>query len=170
MDMRYLKGLLPALALGLLLAPASAWSARPAPCPDLLFPGGECALDVGAAVAACCPCDGFPNHGQYVRCVAHAATALRRADCLDRDARRSIRRCAARSTCGKPEGFVTCCVDRPVACEEDGFCARSKDTVPCLSDLDCPPITKCSTKRDAQRCIDRGGLPGTGSCCTACGG
>lgn len=174
--MRYAKSLAVLLALGFLFVPQQSWSARPVPCPDLLFPGGVCAPDVGAAVAACCPCDSpqFSNHGRYVRCVAHAANALRRADCLDRDARRSMRRCAARSTCNKPHDFRTCCFELDGVCEADGFCAKTGDTIACTPETAadvCPSRIKCTLKRDEQHCLDAGGTPGTGSCCDAvCGG
>ena len=124
--------------VGLLALPSVAQSAQPAPCPELLFPdpNGACAPDVGAALEQCCPCDNarFRSHGQFVKCRVHAVNALRRAGCLDRDARRSLKRCAARSTCGKP-GFVTCCVERPGECEE-GFCADDPNT-PCTSIRQC---------------------------------
>src|SRR5690349_9908244 len=65
----------------------------------------ECPTDVGAALATACPCDGpgqaWKNHGKYVSCVAHYRNALRKAGCLDAEAKRTIQSCAARSTCGK---------------------------------------------------------------------
>lgn len=155
-------------AIGLCLLPAVAFAGRPQPCPDLLFPGGVCAPNVGAAVAACCDCNGFPNHGQYVRCVAHATNALRKASCLDKAARTSLKRCAARSTCGKP-GFVTCCRSKPGVCL-DGTCIKTDPPLRCLTSEECPPAFRCSTKRDADTCLAVGGTPGTASsCCNACG-
>lgn len=171
--MQSLRKITLALALGLVFAPFGSALARPIPCPDVLFPGGEgvCPGDSGAAVAACCPCGDpqFRNHGQYVRCVAHATNALRDAGCLDFEARRSLRRCAARSTCNKPEGFVTCCVEQLVACE-DGVCVGSEPPLACTTSEECPPTTRCTIKREEDRCLERGGQPGTGSCCAACGG
>jgi len=168
-------GLVAALLLGLVLTPA-ARADRPAPCaPDILFPGDSCPVDVGAAVAQCCPCDDaqFSNHGRYVRCVAHAANALRRADCLDSAARRSIRKCAAKSTCSKPHDSVTCCFAFDGVCGDGGFCAGEDEELPCTPETaatDCPARIRCTIKPDAQRCLDRGGTPGTGSCCDAvCG-
>ena len=81
------------LLTGALLLPRTGEAGRPVSCPDVLFPAGACAPDVGAALETCCPCDGFRNHGRYVRCRAHAINALRKADCLDRDARRTLKRC-----------------------------------------------------------------------------
>jgi hypothetical protein len=157
------------LILTVLLAlPRAAWAAKPNPCPNLLFPSGQCATDPGAAVAACCDCDGFRNHGQYVRCVAHAVNALRKGGCLDDTAKRSMKRCAARSTCGKP-GFVTCCRTLPGQCV-DGICAKTDPPVSCMTNEECPTTSRCSTKRDADTCLTTGGIPGTASsCCAACG-
>ena len=133
-------------------------------------PGGVCPADVGAALAACCDCASAGNHGRYVSCVAHAVNDLRKADCLDREARRSLKRCAARSTCGKPAGFVTCCRQKPGACV-DGNCARTEPAVPCTTDAECPPISHCSIKRDAAACTAVAGTAGeSASCCDACGG
>ncbi len=73
-----------------------------------------CPPDVGAALAAQCPCDSsgpgqsWKNHGQYVSCVVRFRNDLRKAGCLDDTAKRTIARCAARSTCGKA-GAVLCC-------------------------------------------------------------
>ena len=137
-----------------------------------MFPEGECALDVGAALAVCCPCEDFRNHGRYVSCVARAVNALRRGECLDRDARRSLKRCAARSTCSKPEGFIKCCLSAPGQCAKDGFCARIDDPnqqIECTSDEDCPGRPKCRITRNAEACVAHGGSLGTGSCCEGCG-
>jgi hypothetical protein len=141
--------------------------ARPNPCSDVILPGGACPADAGAAVAECCPCGGNKNHGSYVSCVAHAVNALRTAKCLDKDQRRSMKRCAARSTCGKPEGFVTCCKTIPGECD-GGFCEEGSTGSECIVDTDCPATTKCSIKHDATTCEDQGGVPGEGSCCNAC--
>ncbi len=157
-----------ALSIGLT---STAEAARPAPCdPEILLPSGQCPADVGAAVAQCCPCDApsFTNHGGYVRCVAHAANALRKAGCLDDSARRSIKKCAARSTCGKP-GFVTCCQSRPGVCGPNGECTRTDPPVSCTTDEECPPQVRCTTKRSVELCVAAGGTPGApGSCCGAC--
>ena len=67
----------------------------PVPCPD----------DVAAAIATECSCDGMRNHGEYMRCVVHYRNALRRSGCLS-DAQRSVVRCAARSTCGRPLAVI----------------------------------------------------------------
>ena len=169
--MRALKATMMAMVLGLVLAPGGVQAAPSVPCADLLLPGGVCAPDVAAAVAACCPCDDpqFSNHGRYVSCVAHATNALRRADCLDAQARRSLKRCAARSTCGKPEGSRTCCFTFPGVCGDDGLCVGTDEVIPCTTELECPPRHRCTIKSDEGLCLAAGGVPGTGSCCDACG-
>lgn len=77
-----------------------------------------CPTDVAVALAEMCPCDGkmmpddsvqpWRNHGKYVSCVVRYRNALRKAGCLTDESRRTIARCAARSTCGKV-GAVLCC-------------------------------------------------------------
>jgi hypothetical protein len=104
------------------------------------------AADIGAAhaAAATCDCAAAENHGQYVSCVARAVNdaALENRSCGG-----AVKKCAARSTCGKP-GFVTCCRTKA-----DG-------------------TTKCSTKSNADRCkAPKGGSACVGSfasCCDAC--
>jgi hypothetical protein len=156
-----------AMVFGMLLLARVALAAPPVRCD--ITPGGVCPSDVGAAVAACCDCEGAGNHGQYVSCVAHAANTLRKAGCLDKEARRSIKQCAARSTCGKP-GFVTCCRAKPGVCV-DGFCLRTDPPLPCLTDAECPLISHCSVKRSVEACTLVAGTAGeSASCCDACGG
>ena len=163
--MEFCKRLLMVVAVLLLARIALA---DPPPRCDIV-PAGVCPTDVGAALAACCDCSTARNHGQHVRCVAHAVNTLRKAGCLDREARRSLKRCAARSTCGKP-GFVTCCRAKPGVCV-DGFCARTEPPLACLTDVECPAISHCSIKRDAAACTLVAGTAGeSASCCDACGG
>lgn len=100
-----------------------------------------------AACAALDPprgCTTARNHGQYVSCIGQQA---RGDETLSMECRGAIKRCAARSTCGKP-GAVTCCRTK-----SDG-------------------TTRCSTKRDSTRCVAPvGGSACVGafsSCCDAC--
>ncbi len=159
-----------------LLASASSVLAKP-PVP------GNCPPDVGAALAAACPCDGsgpgqsWKNHGGYVSCVVHLRNDLRKAGCLDDAAKRTIARCAARSTCGKP-GAVLCCVyDTSGTCSDllpgdlvaAGVCSNDA-TKPCDTATDCITATGGpKLKRTADKCIAKGGTPvGGGSVCSAC--
>jgi len=118
---------------------------------------------VRASINGDCPCTG--NHGQYVSCVAHhVRDAVRNGD-LDVNCKGKVTRCAARSTCGKKTGFVTCPICEPGTCTS-GFC--DDGTTGCTDSSTCPPVvTHCSTKSSAQHCTDRGGTPGSGSCCDA---
>jgi len=96
-----------------------------------------------AAVAANCDCAGAENHGAYVSC----AVAQINANIVNKSCKGVVKKCAARSTCGKP-GFVTCCITK-----------NEK--------------TKCKTKSSADLCV----APADGtacvghvsSCCDACG-
>ncbi len=97
-----------------------------------------------AAVAASCPCDDATSHGEYVRCAAEqASAALQNPSCL-----RVVKRCAARSTCGRP-GAVTCCR------------TSASGTVSCAVKHE---AAKCRARQGGTACV--GGLA---SCCDACG-
>jgi len=142
----------------------------------------ECPADVGAALAAACPCDAdgqgqaWRNHGKYVSCVVRYRNDLRKAGCLDDAAKRTIARCAARSTCGK-EGAVLCCVyDTSGTCSDlvsgdltkAGVCSNDA-AVACDTATDCITATGPKVSRHAERCTDKGGtVVGGGSVCSAC--
>ena len=130
----------------------------------------QCPADVLVAMAATCPCDGvvqpdttvvpWRNHGQYMRCVVHQRNAYRKAGCLDDTLKRTIARCAARSTCGK-EGRVLCCTYDLGTCSNDA-------AVVCDVDADCTK-SDATLARDGASCAERGGVDvGSGSVCTAC--
>lgn len=92
-----------------------------------------------AAVEANCDCAGATSHGNYVQCAAAQIDVT----LVKRSCRGRAKRCAARSTCGRP-GFVTCCRIR------NGR-------------------TKCRPTRSAAVCEAKGGTPGScASCCDAC--
>lgn len=117
-------------------------------------PGDDAAvLAARQAARTACPCAAAANHGAYVSCVAGVAndrSSLPSSDpnFLPRNCKGAVKKCAARSVCGKPDA-VTCCI--------------TKGTV-----------TKCKTKKDAMHCSDAGGTPtgtsstGCSSCCDAC--
>jgi len=137
--------------------------------------------DIAAQVAAMCPCPeaepGKPwkNHGRYVSCVATNTNILFKQSDVARSCKRGIRRCAARSTCGKP-GAVRCCLTKDRECigdtlpgdlNPDGHCERNVDLA-CDTNADCAE-TKCKIQRDTDRCLAKGGVDnGTGSCCGGC--
>ncbi|HJQ85366.1 MAG TPA: hypothetical protein VKA21_14870 [Candidatus Binatia bacterium] len=147
------------LVLGMALAIAVVLSGAPASagCND---PDLETVRD---RILAACPCTG--NHGQYVSCVAHQVRDAVRNEELDTNCKGKVTRCAARSTCGKRDGFVTCTLCVPGTCTE-GFC--DDGTTGCVDSSTCPAIVdRCSTKSDRDLCLARGGIPGEGSCCHA---
>lgn len=171
------KSLSPLVILGCLALAAAAWAKRPAPitCPD----------DIGASLAETCPCDGqvlpdlsvqpWKNHGQYVRCVVHYRNALRKAGCFtDPSVRRTIARCAARSTCGKANK-VRCCTYTLGTCNDpkpgdlmaDGTCSND-GLVACDVDGDCT-TSSARLRRDADACVASGGVVvDGGSVCEEC--
>ncbi len=87
-------------------------------------------------------CTTAPNHGAYVSCIAHAANDLAKGGTLPNSCRGAVKKCAARSACGKP-GFVTCCITNP----HNG-------------------TTRCKIKNGAAACSGTAGV--CGSCCDAC--
>lgn len=121
------------------------------------------AEQVRAQIASTCVCNSATNHGRYVSCVAHAVRDAV-ANGLPTNCKGTVTRCAARSTCGKKTGFVTCCFATPGKCA-NGMCAGS-DTA-CSTDTECPARTRCSVKSSSDHCTAQGGSPGTGSCCDA---
>jgi hypothetical protein len=140
----------------------------------------ECPPDAGAALATACPCDGpgqaWKNHGKYVSCVAHYRNALRKAGCLDAEAKRTIQSCAARSTCGK-EGAVLCCVyDTSGTCSDiapgdavaAGVCSNDA-AIACDTATDCITATGPRVTRSEEKCTNGGGTAvGGGSVCSEC--
>lgn len=140
----------------------------------------DCPADVGAAVAATCPCDGIQgvpwrNHGKYQSCVVRLRNALNKQGCPP-EALKTIARCAAKSTCGKA-GFVLCCADSSVGtCSDttpgdgskDGTCSNDA-TIACDTNADCT-VGVPHIKRSATVCTDRPGyyVSGTGSVCAGC--
>ena len=122
---------------------------------------------VRAQINQQCTCTG--NHGRYVSCVAHAANAAVRNGDLDVNCKGAVTRCAARSTCGKKTGFVTCSICSPGTCSE-GFC--DDGVTACTDSSMCPPVLNhCSTKSDGALCVPRQEgttvVVGSGSCCDA---
>lgn len=90
-----------------------------------------------------CPCAGAADHGAYVKCVAGVAKAAVTAGTLPKQCSGAVKKCAAKSTCGKLD-FVTCCITKNGA-------------------------TKCKTAKDSATCIGKGGAVGAcASCCDAC--
>ena len=105
---------------------------------------GDAAAVVAARAEVETTCDCGGSHGSYVACAAGVARTRADSNALRPECRGTVRRCAAKSTCGKP-GAVVCC--------------RVRKGVP-----------RCAIARDAGRCGARGGtVDGSTSCCDACG-
>src|SRR5689334_9614764 len=105
----------------------------------------QAVADARAQVDGDCDCAGATSHGDHVRCAVGVVRTRVDAGQLRSQCRGVVKRCAAKSTCGKP-GAVSCCIPND-------------------------PSTRCRIARDAGSCAARGGTPGTcPSCCDACGG
>jgi hypothetical protein len=99
-------------------------------------------IDARDAAAVACNCATATNHGVYVSCVAGVAKDRAHNNLLPKNCTGKVKKCAAKSTCGKP-GFVTCCVTTKKG-------------------------PKCKLKKSAQACADKGGtVNGSNpSCCS----
>src|SRR5574337_1960956 len=131
------------------------------------------------AIVACQSRNGAPvtNHGQFVSCVARAMNRLAKAGTIPRQCKGKINRCAARSTFGKPAGFVTCTITTFGTCDLTtgsptfGTCTSgtlASGLPACAADTDCIASSRCSIKSSADLCTAAGGVAGNGTCCTAC--
>ena len=107
---------------------------------------------VDAEITAACPCDGFPSHGKYVRCIARTLRTMAKCQTGNDGDREcgpvpqkcvgKIRRVASRSTCGRGDA-VTCCLSRQHDCRGDatpgdgnkqGLCSGTSKPCDTLSD------------------------------------
>jgi hypothetical protein len=148
-------------------------------------PSVSCPTDPVGAVAEMCPCGGktlpnasvqpWRNHGQYVSCVVRYRNSLRKGGCFTDDSlRRTLARCAARSTCGKDR--VLCCHYDTGTCSDPmpgdmvkaGSCGDDT-TLACDTAADCTTSSSRIT-RDETTCTGDGGVvvDGGGSVCTVC--
>ena len=99
-------------ALGLIFAVATAGESLAA-CDPTTEPDLSEVAAGRAAVEANCDCETAENHGAYVSCAAAQAKAV---IVNNKSCRGVVKKCAARSTCGKP-GFVTCNIPRYGTCD-----------------------------------------------------
>ena len=132
---------------------------------------------VQAALDQHCPCLGVPtgtaagkkfNHGRYVSCVVHQVNDLAKSGMIPNNCRGRIKRCAARSICGKPD-FVTCQIPVTGTCDTlTGTCVEDAELA-CTSDADCVLGTRCKIKHSSDLCEMKGGTVGTSAtCCSDC--
>lgn len=144
-------------ALGVLLRSLPALAA-PTDCEP-----ARCAVQ--AALDTECPCDQATNHGRHVSCVAHVVNRLSKQGTIPTNCKGKIKRCAARSICGK-EGFVTCHIPTDT-CDLTTLTCTGNPSVACATDLDCGSV--CRIKSTSDLCAERGGVVGTsGTCCADC--
>jgi hypothetical protein len=117
-----------------------------------------------------CPCSEASNHGRHVSCVAHVVKRLaeRPNAVVPTNCKGKIKRCAARSICGK-EGFVTCQIPLLGTCDPTTNTCVEDPLVPCTAEGVCILGTRCKTKRSAEHCLAKGGTVGTSpTCCSDC--
>lgn len=135
-------------------------------------PGG-CPTDAAAAVVERCPCSGatVKRHGDYVSCVVGAAHELSRAGCMSRRDARGFARCAARSTCGRPDTVVCCagtdgtCI-RSAADDTAGICSNNPRRA-CVTDLACRSRVRIAPS-ESMCTAARGWVAPQGSVCGGC--
>ncbi|MFN2375990.1 MAG: hypothetical protein ABR538_05610 [Candidatus Binatia bacterium] len=125
-----------------------------------------------ARLDADCACDGFDNHGRYVSCVAHIVKDLV-AEGLPTNCKGKLKRCAAKSVCGKQDrGFATCTTVEYGTCllSETGPNTCDTDpTIECTVDTDCVASSQCRITRHAERCEEAGGVLNLSpTCCSNC--
>jgi len=164
------------LSLAALVGMATAASAKPTPktC------DANARANALAAIDAACPCAGqtdpttgavvaWKNHGQYMKCVAHARNAQAKGG-VAKQCLKDVVPCAANSTCGK-SAAVACitstgtCLNDPVP--GDGIAQGTCDwdtTKACDTDADCAH-SMCQIADDAATCTGMGGTSAGGSCC-----
>ena len=160
-----------AIALALLAAPTAPAQAARIDC--------EAVHDrIDAELTAACPCNDFPSHGKYVRCIARTLRAMANCDkdecSVPRKCVGKIRRVASRSACGRADA-VTCCLPRQHDCRGDaapgdgnkeGVCSGGKKRCDVLADC---LMRRCQLSTSADHCQLAGGTLGNGkNCRTAC--
>ena len=137
---RRIHGLAALAALAALLLGAGPGYAK---CDPTAEPDKSDIAAARAAVAANCDCAGATNHGQYVKCAGVQAEAT----LSNKSCKGQVKKCAAKSTCGKP-GFVTCCKK------------NAKGKVTCATK---PDASKCKAPKGGEACAST-----IESCCDAC--
>jgi hypothetical protein len=155
---RIAVALLSALSMVALGGPATAQS---------LCDSARC--EVASLLEGQCPCATAETHGHHVRCIARVAKALAADGTIPPECARWLKRCAARSTCGRAAGAVVCEIPAGTGtCRPGiGLCVEPPTTA-CSSDADCTR-SRCTIAPSAARCVARGGtVAGRPSCCSPC--
>ena len=145
----------------------------------LALPAGQAAAQNGVdceaarcavqdAINQRCPCEAATNHGKHVSCVARVVKELSRNGAIPTNCKGKVKRCAARSTCGKP-GFVTCTFTELGTCDPTALTCDAPVGQICATNADCVISSACRTKSSAEHCTALGGTFGQGTCCASCG-
>jgi hypothetical protein len=92
-----------ALTVGVLTLPACAWAVCDSP-EDF-----AAVANTRAAIDANCDCANAISRSAYLRCAKNVANEEIVALRLERTCRKTVLKCAKRSTCGKPVGVWPCC-------------------------------------------------------------
>jgi hypothetical protein len=114
---------------------------------------------VAAAVAEACPCDGAVSHKEHVRCVSRAAKGLALIKELPTKCRKTMVRCAQKSSCGRAKGVACrvalrggaerCSIKAPARCrgtvESGSCCARCSTTTSTTTTSTLPPGATTTT-------------------------
>jgi len=125
------------------------WSAevRAARCGSML--GDDMAkATVRATMEMTCPCAAANSRGDYIRCAKGVVNQAVMDGVLPSYCASTVKKCATRSTCGRPPGWVTCC--RTTASGKTSCKVKSS-------------AEKCKAPSGGQSCTT--GFP---SCCDAC--
>ena len=102
---------LSALFVSLALLAASA-GVTLAACTSPQCPNDTIVEPVRQMIAASCDCAGVSSHKQYLRCAKEVMKGAIRAQTLPAECKRTVRRCEARSTCGRIKSAAVCCVPK----------------------------------------------------------
>ncbi len=105
------------------------------------------AAAVRAQIASQCSCAAATKHHAYVKCAAGVVKTAVKLGTLPKDCAGSVRKCAAKSTCGT-SGFVTCC---RVTAGGQRKCALK------------PSATACKVPKGGTMCVGQ-----QSSCCDTC--
>lgn len=154
------------LILALLAAVFVMGSYVPASAQDVEKSCEEWRCEFQARLDAECDCSAASNHGRYVSCVAHIVNDLVE-EGLPTNCKGKLKRCAARSICGKQSrDFKTCTTVLAGDCDEtSGYCLNNDTSKACLVDTDCD-ATQCRIRRGE---CDEGALVNVSpSCCSTC--
>ena len=113
-----------------------------------------------------CSCTEKANHGRYVSCVAHVVNDLVDQG-LPTNCKGKLKRCAARSVCGKQDrGFHTCTTFEYGTCDTTTFLCSHDGITSCAADTDCVISSRCKTTRHPEKC--EGALDLSPTCCSTC--